>query len=103
MNYPLLKNKYDHKKLYPTASYYSDEYADGHCSLYLSTEYVEDDRGKVHKYYRLHASEPHTVDMALGYEITCPDCGRHTLRQIGRSLNMHDLGLYHCPCCDRKK
>lgn len=102
MNYTLYKNKYDPKMLYPTSTWYSDEYCRDHCRMYLSTEYVEDDWShKLHKYYRLHSSEPHTIDMSLGYEIQCPECKRHKMRQMGRSLNAHDLGLYYCPECDK--
>ena len=52
MNYTLYKNKYDPKILYPTDTWYSDEYCRDHCRMYLSTEYVEDDWShKLHKYY----------------------------------------------------
>ena len=104
MNYPLRRNKVDPKVLYPSNSYYSDEYARDHCSLYLSTDYVKDDwTEKLHKYYRLHSTKPHSIDMALGYEIECPECHRTKMRQIGRSLNAYDLGLYYCPDCDSRK
>nr|DAG54504.1 MAG TPA: terminase large subunit [Bacteriophage sp.] len=46
----------------------------------------------------------HTIEDALAYDIKCPECGhRNTLRQIGRVLDMHNLGLYKCPCCDKQR
>ncbi len=103
MNYPLRRNKFDPKILYPERSYYTEEYLKNHYELYLTTDYVKGEWGKLHKYYRLHASQPHTLDMTLGYEIQCPKCHRRTLRQIGRCLGMYDLGLYYCPECDKEK
>ena len=32
--------------------------------------------------------------------VNCPKCGSR-LKQIGRCLNAHDLGLYKCPACDK--
>ena len=45
---------------------------------------------------------PHTIEMALAYDIKCPCCGSNTLKQVGRCLDSHELGLYECPVCDRK-
>lgn len=57
--------------------------------------------GDVHRFYRLHAAQPHSIDMALAYNIKCPKCHTHLLKQVGRCLNYHDLGLYKCPVCDK--
>ncbi len=103
MNYSLRSNKIDPKMLYPKESYYSEEYLNSHYDLYLTTNYVKDKWGKDHKYYQLHASQPHTLDTALGYEIQCPHCHNCTLRQVGRPLSMYDLGLFVCPDCDSKE
>lgn len=103
MNFTLRKNKYDPKLLYPSETYNTVEAIQWNHSFYLTTDYVKDEwTDKLHKYYRLHSTTPHTIDMSLGYEIECPECHRHKMRQIGRSLNAYDLGLYYCPECDRK-
>ena len=103
MNYPLFANKKLKTILHPTHSSYSDEYAQRMCSLYLSDEIHKDEDGHLHKYFRLHAMQPHSIEDALAYDIQCPDCGRtNNLKQIGRVLNYHDLGLYRCPICDKK-
>lgn len=102
MIYPIHENKKAHI-LHTHTSSYSDEYARRMCDLYLSDEIHKDEEGVLHKYFRLHAKEPHTIEDALVYDILCPDCGnRTTLKQIGRVLNHNDLGLYRCPCCDTK-
>ncbi len=104
MNYPLRVNKSDPKLLYPTISYNTVEAIQRTHSFYLTTDYVKDDwSDSLHRYYRLHSTKPHSIDMALGYEIECPECHRTKMRQIGRSLNAYDLGLYYCPDCDRRK
>ena len=81
-------------------SYYSEEYAQRMCSLYLTDELSRDETGKIKRTYRLHASSDHTEEMAFAYEIHCPKCGNH-LKQIGRQLTLNTLGLYKCPVCDR--
>ena len=98
MNFPLFRNKQS-GFMEPVKSYYSDEYAQEHCDLYLSDELHEE--GKKHnliKYYRLHAKAPHSEDMALAYEIKCPKCGG-ILKQVGRTLDYNTLGLYKCTKC----
>ncbi len=103
-NFKLRVNKFDRKALYPISTYCSEEYLAGHAGLYLTTDLVEDERNqKLHRYYRLHSSESLSIEDALGFEISCPECHRHKLRQIGRILNSHDLGLYVCPDCDKKR
>ena len=87
----------------PMTVYKTEEYAQRMCNLYLSDEIHRDDEGKLHKYYRLHAKEPHSIEDALAYDILCPECAnRGKLKQIGRVLNYNDLGLYRCPFCDKK-
>ena len=54
----------------------------------------------MHKFYRLHAKQPHGIEDALAYDVKCPCCGR-TLKQIGRMLDCYDLGLYRCQVCDK--
>ena len=45
----------------------------------------------------------HTIEMALRYEINCPECNSGRLKQVGRCLNSHELGLYICPVCEKRK
>ena len=102
MIYPIIANK-KNNILRTHHSSYSEEYAQRMCNLYLSDEIHRDDEGKLHKYYRLHAKEPHSIEDALAYDILCPECAnRGKLKQIGRVLNYNDLGLYRCPFCDKK-
>ena len=49
--------------------------------------------GQNHRFYRLHAMNPHTIEMALAYDIKCPCCSNNTLKQVGRCLDSHELGL----------
>ncbi|MPN42162.1 hypothetical protein SDC9_189718 [bioreactor metagenome] len=70
------------------------------CSLYLSDEIHKDENGKLTKYYRLHAKDPHNEEMALVYDINCPKC-HNIMKQVGRTLNYHDLGLYECKSCEK--
>ena len=83
-------------------SFYSDEYAESMCDLFLSDSIVEDEQGKLHKYYRLHAKQDHNMEMAFAYDIHCPDCQSGMLKQISRPLSYNELGLYRCPVCDKK-
>jgi len=99
-NYPLHPNKYDPRSLEPINAYITEEYIEKQYKLYLTTNYTRSDDGKVHRTYRLHAVDPHSIDMALAYDIKCPKCRSHLLKQVGRCLNYHDLGLYKCPVCD---
>jgi hypothetical protein len=101
MNYPLTKLNKEGTLLKPTNSLYSDECADTHCDLHLRSEIHEDDQGKTHTYFRLRAYEPHTIEMALKYSIRCPKCSVGMLKQVGRCLSSHELGLYSCPICDK--
>lgn len=101
-NYPLTANKENWRTLHPQKNFMSEEYICGHYDLYLSTEYSKDEDGQNHRFYRLHAMNPHTIEMALAYDIKCPCCGSNTLKQVGRCLDSHELGLYECPVCDRK-
>ena len=73
-------------------------------SLYLTEVFHRDEEGIVHKYYRLHARDPHSIEDALAYDIKCPECsGLNTLKQIGRFLNWNKLGVYKCPYCDAQR
>ena len=69
--------------------------------LYLSEQLSSDQYGRLHRAYRLHAKKPHTVEMALQYDIKCPRCRARDLKQVGRCLSSHDLGLYKCRVCDK--
>ena len=101
-NYPLTKMNKEGTLLHPQHSYYSDEYAKNTFDLFLSDCIVEDEHGKLHKYYRLHAKQAHNIEMAFAYDIHCPNCKSSMLKQIGSSLNYNELGLYKCPVCDKK-
>lgn len=86
--------------LIPSNSYYSEEYARRMCSLYLSDEAAKDEKGKMQRFYRLHAMHGHSQEMAFAYDIQCPKC-RGGLKQIGRQVSLNELGLYTCPACSR--
>ena len=83
------------------STFYTDEYAEQALSLYLRDQLVKDQNGRMKKQFRLHAHQPHSIEMALSYDIYCPDCGNR-LKQIGRCRNSHELGLYTCPACDKR-
>lgn len=83
-----------------SSSFYSEEYAQRMCDLYLKEEFAKNEKGRVKKYYRLHAKHDHTQEMALAYDIQCPKCSGR-LKQIGRQLSFNELGLYTCPACNR--
>ncbi len=99
MIFKLHRNK---KNNYLTVShgFYTEEYAQRMFDHYLQTELVSDDYGNVEKFYRLYAKEDHTKDMALVYDVQCPDC-RNVLKQVGRQLTFNKLGLYKCPHCGK--
>ena len=100
--YPLKPNKYNWRDLRPDQTFYTEDYIRDHYDLYLSTEHIKDEYGEVRRYYRLHASKPHSIEMALAYDVRCPHCDSHKLKQVGRCLSFHELGLYECPICDKK-
>ena len=99
MIYPLSKNKKTNF-LSASSGYYTEEYAQRMFNHYLQTELISDEYGNVKKYYRLYAKEDHTQDMALAYNVQCPDC-KGTLKQVGRQLTFNKLGLYQCPHCEK--
>jgi len=101
-NYPLKAMNKEGTLLLPNNSFNSDEYAESMCDLFLRDCVVKDEQGKLHKYYRLHAKQAHNAEMALAYDIRCPECHVGMLKQIGRQLSYNELGLYRCPVCDRK-
>ena len=101
-NYPISKMNKVGTLLRPKGSYCSDEYVENMCDLYLRDEIHKDDHGKLHKYYRLHAKQPHDMEMAFTYDIHCPDCHSGMLKQIARPLSYNELGLYRCPVCVKK-
>ena len=100
-NYPLFQNKKDWRLLEPINSLSSEEYISSHYDLYLTTEYAKNKQGHQCRYYRLNAVKPHSIEMALAYNIKCPHCGHNHLKQIGRSRNHYTLGLYECPACGK--
>jgi hypothetical protein len=102
MTYPIIQDKADGRVLHPQSNLcLNEKYVSEHYDLYLTDEFTRDEHGNVHRYYRLHAREPHSIEMSLAYDIRCPKCGRHTLKQVGRSRDFYTLGLYECPSCDR--
>jgi len=101
-NYPLTVMDKERTLFRSQHSYYSNEYAESMCDLFLRDCIVDDERGKLHKYYRLHTKQAHNTEMALVYDIHCPDCHSGMLKQISRPLNYNELGLYRCPVCDKK-
>lgn len=102
-NYELIKMGEKRTLLHPVSTSYSDEYAEKTQKLFLRSKIVDNGYGKLlTRVYRLYAMEPHSIEMALAYDIECPECGKN-LRQIGRCVNSHKLGLYRCPACDRAK
>lgn len=100
MNYPLKKVNKEGTLLRPQHTYYSDEYAQAVCQLHLSKVIIRDNDGKLKTRYRLHSKHPHSIEMAMAYNIICPKC-HNLLKQVGRSLSYHELGLYACPICDK--
>ena len=101
-NYPLKATNKEGTLLLPNNSSFSDEYAEKTCDLFLRSSVEQDEQGKLHKYYRLHAKQAHNTEMALAYDIQCPECHVGMLKQIGRQLSYNELGLYRCPVCDKK-
>lgn len=101
-NYPISKMNTEGTLLRPKSSYCTDEYAEKMCDLYLRDEIHKDEHGKLHKHYRLHAKQSHNIEMAFAYDISCPNCLVGMLKQIGRAVNSHELGLYVCPICDKR-
>ena len=56
MVFPLTKLNKEGTLLNASNAYYSEEYAQRMCSLYLTDELSRDETGKIKKTYRLHAS-----------------------------------------------
>lgn len=101
-NYELWKVNKEGTLLRPHDLMMTDEAAEQYAPLLLRSKIVMPEYGKCFNDYQLIAREPHTVEMALAYDIECPECGKH-LKQVRRCLNKHELGLYRCPACDRRK
>lgn len=101
-NYKLRKVNEEGTLLRPHDTMMTDEYAEQYADLLLRSSIIKDKDGKLFNEYRLIAREPHTIEMALAYDIECPKCGKN-LKQVGRCLNSHKLGLYRCPTCDKYK
>ena len=76
MVFPLTKLNKVGTLLNASHSYYSEEYAQRMCSLYLTDELSRDETGKIKKTYRLHASNDHTEEMAFAYEIHCSNMAK---------------------------
>ena len=87
--------------LTPSNSYYSEEYAQRMCDLYLSDEIAKNEKGRTQRFFRLHAMRSHTQEKALAYDIKCPKCNG-SLKQISRQISLNELGLYTCPACNRE-
>ena len=101
MNYPLHKTNKEHPEiLTPARSSYSDAYAERMCDLYLSDHIEHNEQGELQEYYRLHARDWHTPEMALAYDIKCPKCGA-ILKQVARQNSGTELGLYTCKVCNK--
>lgn len=101
MNYPLMRlNKKDRDQLTPQNTFYSEEYCKAMCDLYLTEEHHRNEKGHIQKYYRLHAKNDHTPEMALAYDIKCPKCS-NMLKQVTRQNTYTELGLYTCKHCNR--
>lgn len=58
------------------------------------------EQGELQEYYRLHARDWHTPEMALAYDIKCPKCGA-ILKQVARQNSGTELGLYTCKVCNK--
>lgn len=100
-NYPLIPQNEERTLFSCMNAGYSDEYASRVCDLYVSSEVHDMGHGKLQKFYRLHAKQPHSIEMALRYEIQCPKC-YHPMQKVSRCNDYHDLGLYTCPTCEKK-
>lgn len=100
--YPLHTNNEKSKTMFPSSSLYSEEYAQRVCSWYLTDQWTRDDKGKYTHAYRLHSSEPRTFADFMQYDIECPCCHQR-LRPVQNALNYHDLALYACPNCNKKR
>lgn len=101
-NYELRKMNAEGTLLHPHDLMMTDEYAEQYADLLLRSSIIKGRDGKLFNDYRLIAREPHTVEMALAYDIECPSCGNR-LKMVGRCMNSHKLGLYSCPACDKNK
>ena len=99
MIYPLHGQKKGNY-LTPLNGYYTEDYAQRMCDLYLKEELARNEAGRMQRFYRLHAKNDHSQEMALAYDIKCPKCN-NTLKQIGRQISFNELGLYTCPACNR--
>lgn len=102
--YPLVKQNKEGTLLKGTHSFYSESFAQDHCNLYLTDSLVEGNGENEHSHvrrYRLHAKNPHNIEMALAYDINCPHCGNR-MKQVGRQLDFYELGVYACSRCDKK-
>ena len=99
--YPLTKAKKDPNLLRGKMSFTTEERAREMYQLYLSDELTSQDHSeRMLRRYRLHALKPHSIEMALQYDIDCPKCGSR-LKLVGRQLDYYNLGLYACPVCDK--
>lgn len=99
-SYPVSVNKNNPTLLTPTHSGNTREYIEEHNDFCLNVELVSDKFGGVKKYYRLHAKQPHNTEMALAYDVKCPQCAG-ILKPVGRMLDCYDLFLYECRNCNK--
>ena len=101
MTYSIRTNKFNWRSLEPENNFKTEEYIRDHYDLYLTTEHITDEHKKTRRYFRLNANKPHTIEMALAYDVKCPVCRNHVMKQVGRCQDSHKLGLYRCPVCDK--
>lgn len=100
--YPLHPYSKGGTTLYPSSCYYTEEYAQRVCAWHLTDQITTNERGKHTFVYRLHSHEPRTFADFMQYDIMCPWCNQR-LRPIQNALDYHELALYACPNCDKKK
>lgn len=102
MIYSLSKANKEGTFLQPIQTFYSDEYAQAMCDLYLKDEIYKNEKGKHTKFYRLHAKNAHTPEQAFAYDIQCPHCSTGKLKQVATQNSYTELGLYTCPNCNKR-
>lgn len=102
--YPLHANKKDRNILTPSRSMNTEECIARTYDLWLREYLVKDEKDgdKFNHRYRLVAKQPHSIEMALTYDIQCPRCSG-TMKQVGRCLNSTELGEYACKQCDTRR
>lgn len=95
-NYELNKMNPEGTLPHPTGTMYTDEPAERELDMLLSSESAMPEYGRFFNDYQFMAKKSYTFEMALTYDIECPECGGH-LKQVRRCLDSHRLGLYRFP------